>query len=184
MVNISEWASVTSASRTTVMRYVEIAEQAHLLNLLPPFSGGRRAEVTGASKICFLDNGVRNVLYGGFMPSKLRGDGNALWQNAVYGELRKRLPAGSDIRYWRSRNGAEVDFMVSTGERMLAIEVRSRPQREAKLTRGVRGFLEIYRPDCLGVINRTVREDLVDNDVDVRFRRPWELDELLEVVRS
>jgi len=118
------------------------------------------------------------------MPSRLRGDGNALWQNAVYGELRKRLPAGCDIRYWRSRNGAEIDFMISCAEKVLAIEVRSRPLREAKLTRGVRGFLEIYKPDCLGVINKSVRHDYVDFGVDVRFRMPWELDELLDVVRS
>jgi hypothetical protein len=183
MVNISEWASAAKASRTTVMRYVEIAEQAHLLHLLPPFTGGKRAEVTGASKVCFIDNGVRNAFFGGFLPSRLRGDGNALWQNAVYGELRKRLPVGCDIRYWRSRNGAEIDFMIKGGDKVLALEVRSRPLRQPKLTRGVRGFLEIYQPDCLGVLNKSVRHDMVDHGVDVMFRRPWELDELLDIVR-
>ena len=53
LVNISNWASLAQASRTAVSRYLAIAEEAHILHLLPPFAGGLRAEVKGSTQGLF-----------------------------------------------------------------------------------------------------------------------------------
>lgn len=179
LVNLTEWASLAQTSRNTVGRYLEIAEEAHILRLVPPFAGGKRLEVTGTPKVFFLDNGLRNAVFGGFKASHERGDRGALWENAVFNELAKRLDLLDEIRFWRSKNGAEVDFVVRRGERMIAIEVKAAELDRPTVSRGTHSFLEAYRPACLGVVNGSLRLDTVEDGVTVRFVRPWELDLVL-----
>ncbi len=179
LANLTEWASVAQASRSTVVRYLEIAEEAHVLRLVPPFHGGRRAEVTGTPKVYFLDNGLRNAVFGGFQPLASRPDRGALWENAIYGELLKRLRLLDEVRFWRSKGGAEVDFVVRRQNHLVALEVKAGPLRRPTLSRAARSFLSAYRPACLGVINGSLHLDTSEEGVPVRFRRPWELADIL-----
>ena len=184
LVNLSEWAGLAQASRNTVVRYLEIAEQAHLLRLVPPFAGGKRAEVTGTPKVYFLDNGLRNAVFGGFGPLQNRADRGVLWENALYGELIKRLPLLDEVRFWRSKNGAEVDFVIRRQNRLVALEVKAGALQRPTFSRASRSFLSAYRPVCFGVINASLRQDLSQEGLPVLFRRPWELDEILEFLEE
>jgi predicted AAA+ superfamily ATPase len=175
LVNLTEWASLAQASRQTVGRYLEIAEEAHVLRLVPPFAEGKRSEITGTPKVFFLDNGLRNAVFGGFTASGQRSDRGALWENAIFNELAKRLDLLDEIRFWRSKSGAEVDFVVRRGQRMVAIEVKAAELARQLLSRAAHSFLEAYRPACLGVVNASLRLDTVEHGVKVRFVRPWEI---------
>ena len=182
LVNIAEWAAVAQASRTAVNRYLDIAEEAHILRLVRPFVGGRRKELTGRPKVFFLDNGLRNAVFGGFADGSRRPDRGALWENAVFGELMKRLRLLDEVFYWRSQNGAEVDFVIRRQQRLLAIEVKAGALRQPTLPRAARSFLTAYRPDCLAILNASLHQDVEEEGVSVLFRRPWELGELLDIL--
>ena len=179
LVNLSEWAGLSQASRSTVGRYLDIAEEAHVIRLVPPFAGGRRSEITGTPKAYFLDNGLRNAVFGGFQPGAQRADRGALWENAVFDELAKRLELLDEILFWRTKSGAEVDFVVRRGERLVAVEVKAGDLPRPVLSRGTHSFLEAYRPACLGVVNASLRLDAEEDGVPVCFVRPWELDLVL-----
>ena len=179
LVNLTDWAALAQASRNTVGRYLEIAEEAHVLRLVPPFAGGKRSEITGTPKVFFLDNGLRNAVFGGFQASRERSDRGALWENAVFNELAKRLELLDEVRFWRSRSGAEVDFVIQRGDRMVAIEVKAAELPRPTVSRGTHSFLEAYRPACLGVVNASLRLDTVEEGVPIRFVRPWEIDLVL-----
>jgi predicted AAA+ superfamily ATPase len=179
LVNLTEWASLAQASRNTVGRYLEIAEEAHVLRLVPPFAGGKRSEITGTPKVFFVDNGLRNAVFGGFQPSRERADRGALWENAVFNELAKRLALLDEITFWRTKGGAEVDFVVRREDRMVAIEVKAGGLPRPTMSRGSRSFLDAYRPACLGVVNASLRLDTVEEGVTVRYVRPWEIDLIL-----
>ncbi|MEM1182984.1 MAG: ATP-binding protein, partial [Acidobacteriota bacterium] len=58
LVNFSEWASLASVSHQTAADYAHLLEQAHIIRLIRPFIGGKRAELTQAPKVFFLDNGL------------------------------------------------------------------------------------------------------------------------------
>ncbi len=179
LANISKWAAVVGASRNTVSRYLAIAAEAHILRLLLPFAGGLRAEVKGMPKVYFLDNGLRNTIFGGFEASSGRADKGALWENAVFCELMKRLSLLDEIFYWRTKSRAEVDFVVRRQGRLLAIEVKASELQRPTLSRAARSFIDAYRPACFSVINASLRHDTEVDGISVRFRRPWELGELI-----
>jgi len=180
LVNLSEWASVVQASRNTVARYLDIAEEAHVLRLVPPFVGGKRAEVTGTPKVYFVDNGLRNAVFGGFQAVGGRADRGALWENAVFSELLKRQSLLDEVRFWRTKNGAEVDFVVRRQDRLVALEVKAGALARPSLSRAARSFITAYKPECFCVINASLRLDTSVEGVPIRFCRPWELDLALD----
>jgi len=179
LVNLSHWANVAQTARGTVVRYLELMEEAHVLKMVPPFVGGRRAEITGTPKVYFVDNGMRNALFGGFTELADRSDRGALWENAVHAELLKRLRLLDEILFWRSKAGAEVDFVVRRRGEIVAIETKAGALGRPKLSRAGRSFIDAYRPRCFGVLNAGLRDDEEVDGVPVLYRRPWEIEELL-----
>ncbi|MDJ0765239.1 MAG: ATP-binding protein [Myxococcota bacterium] len=175
LVNISEWASICAVNRDTLRSYIEILESTHVVQLISPFVGGKRAELKGHPKLYFIDSGIRNQLVGDFNLLDERADKGQLLEGWVFGELRKAIPTGATIHFWRSTSGAEVDFVVQHGKNIAAIEVKATPLQRPKITRSARSFLTSYRPRCLYVINTTLDKDEVIGSTPVHFRRPHEL---------
>ncbi len=184
LVNLSAWASLAGVSRSTAERYLQIAEQAHLLRLVPPFTGGKRSEVTGAPKAFFLDNGLRNAVFAGFAPLDERPDRGALWENGVFAELAKRVELLDEIRHWRTTNQAEVDLVIRRRARLVAVEVKAGELARPRISRAARSFAAAYRPACLAVVNASLRLDTEVEGVPVRFLRPWELELILAALEG
>ena len=91
----------------------------------------------------------------------------------------KRLSLLDEVFYWRSKSQAEVDFVVRRQNHLLAIEVKAGQLQRPTLSRAARSFIDAYSPACFGVVNASLRRDIEVGGVNVRFRRPWELDELI-----
>ena len=177
VVNFSEWASLGAISNDTVAEYCRLLDEAHILRLVRPFVGGKRAEITSAPKVFFLDNGLRNQIFGGFQAFEDRGDRGVLMENLVFTELSKVLnPLLDGLRYWRSKSGAEIDFVVEHQGRLLAIEVKA-GDSFGKVGRGQRSFVEAYEPECLLVVSRGEHADREIGSTRVVFLGVGELAE-------
>ena len=173
LCNYSEWASNLGISADTVREYAAILEDAHVIRLVRPFVGGKRAEITSTPKVFFVDNGIRNRLFGGFAMFESRPDKGALLENYVFAAMLKRLnPILETIRYWRSKSGAEVDFVLEKeGGQVIGVEVKAGNAR-GKLTRSAYSFIEAYTPSQFWVVNDRNHEGFKHNDTDVYFTTP------------
>ncbi len=131
--------------------------------------GGKRAELTSARKVFFLDNGIRNQLFGGFTRLADRADRGALLENFVFTELAKSIhPLLDTISYWRSKSGAEMDFVVQRQGRLLACEVKAGDAR-GKISRSARSFIEAYSPEILLITSREPHPATTIGTTEVRF---------------
>jgi predicted AAA+ superfamily ATPase len=153
LVNVSEWAALCGVSRDTVEEYLQILEDSLLLERLPVYAAGRRAELTSASKIFFLDVGLRNGLLRDFRSPQERVDAGAMWEGWVFSELKKGLRPGDGLWYWRTRSGAEVDFVVTRPEGLEGYEVKAAALTRPALSRSARSFIEAYAPASFVVLN-------------------------------
>ena len=148
LVCLSEWAAICGVSAKTVARYASILEESHIVSLVRPWLSGKRAELTSAPKVFFIDNGIRNAVLGRFAALDRRDDLGALAENWVYGEICKAThPLLDGVGHWRTRSGAEVDFVVELGGRIVAVEVKAGPSPRRRLSRSARSFIAAARPD-------------------------------------
>lgn len=182
LVNFTEWSSALGIARETVARYLEILESAHIVVTLPPFAGGKRAEVTSRPKIFLVDPGLRNRLLHDFSPFDERVDRGPLLESWVFSELWKALPPDATLHFWRSSSKAEVDFVMVRGDKILAIEVKASALRRPKLSRSSRSFLEAYAPERFAIASMGLRHEERIDDVPVEWLQPWDLRARIEEI--
>ena len=176
VVNVAEWASICGVSTRTVQRYASILEEAHVVSLVRPFVSGRRAEITGSPKVFFHDNGIRNAVLGRLAPLNRRDDLGALWENWVFSEIAKAIhPLLDSVGFWRTRSGAEVDFVVRTGERLLAVEAKAGLAVKPRLSRGARSFIVAVQPERFLVAHRGPRHEAEIDGCPVTWTDPAEV---------
>ena len=170
LVNLSEWASILGVSASTVAAYLALLEETHVLVRVRPFIGGKRAELTRTPKVYFLDNGLRNQLAGGLAPLSSRADVGKLLENLTFSELHKRYPEPGAVRYWRTRNGAEVDFVLERPSGgLLGLEVKASRGTQGRIPRSVRSFVAAYAPDRVLIVHRGVDHAVRLGDTEVRW---------------
>jgi len=156
LVNVEEWSALCAVPRREIEHYLEILEGSHLVARIHPFHGGRRAELVQRPKIYFCDGGIRNALLGRLTPFAEREDSGALFEAWVGAELLKHLSPLLPLdvlRFWRSKAGAEVDFVLERSSGLLGIECKASSMRAPRLTRSSRSFIEAYQPTEFWVVN-------------------------------
>ncbi|MEW5806563.1 MAG: ATP-binding protein [Acidobacteriota bacterium] len=140
LVNVSELSRTVGISRPTVMNFLSILENSFLISMIPPYSRSHRVEVRKASKIYWLDNGLRNYLINDLSASPSRTDMGILLENAVFTGLTKRKKEMDHLYYWRTKDVTEVDFVCESGRELIPIEVKT----HARIHRGMSNFLKKY----------------------------------------
>ncbi len=155
LVNLSEWSRVLGVATTTVSDYLGLLEETHVVRLIRPFIGGKRAELTQTPKVFYLDNGLRNAVVGDLGALPRRTDVGKLMENWVFSELHKRFPEPGAVRFWRTRNRAEVEFVLErTPGEIVGIEVKSQRASPPRIPRSLRSFLAAYAPRRTLVVHR------------------------------
>ena len=75
----------------------------------------------------------------------------------------KTLPREWIVHYWRTKGGAEVDFVLVLGERRIPIEVKA--GRIPRLGRSARSFIDVYEPADLLLVTGVEDTDAAPEQV-------------------
>ncbi len=143
IVNYNELSSSSGMPYHELKRSLNVLVKTFVCAESRPFFTNKKKELVKAPRVFFLDNGFRNVIAGSFQPLADRPDSGQLNENFVASELVK---SGVELRYWRTKAKAEVDFIVESEGKIFPVEVKSRLSGP-KLTRSFKNFLEEYRPE-------------------------------------
>lgn len=171
LLNMSNLAQGCGVNRKTVQNYLDILEETHIIRRILPFQDGKRSEVTRTPKCYFVDNGIRNVLLGQTSEPDIleRPDTGAVVENWLLSELLKNLPSRWSVHYWRSTSKAEMDFVLSDGRQVMAVEVKAGRLTRPAVSRSARSFLDAYAPSVLFVVNQSLDTAIMVQDRPVRF---------------
>ncbi len=77
-------------------------------------------------------------------------------------------PILDEARYWRSKSGAEVDFILESGGEISAFEVKPTLPR-ARISKSTRSFIEAYRPARFYYVTDQTHADLELDNTIIRF---------------
>jgi predicted AAA+ superfamily ATPase len=141
LVNQTELGRDTGLPQPTVHRYLNLLETSHQLVRLPAFSVNRTKRLIKSPKAYWSDTGLALDLAGSDKPT------GAHFENMVLAELlawRETDVVRTEVLYWRTASGQEVDFVVERGRRLLPIEVKATTRPRLGDAQCLLMFLEEY----------------------------------------
>ena len=136
--NTIEYSSIARSAGVKYSKAREIVdalEISYLVHVVRPYHRNKASELRKAPKIYFTDTGVKHAVEGKY------GDvvGGSDVETLVLSEL---LKAGYRPKYWRTKGGAEVDFVVEAGLETVPIEVKT--AWDGGVPSGLREFISTY----------------------------------------
>jgi len=99
-----------------------------------------------------------------FSALELRPDKGAMVENFVATEL---YSLGKGLKYWRTKNKAEVDFILDFGEGLVPVEVKA--GLETNVPSSLLSFIDKYSPDGAFVINESLGRSRLVRKTKVNF---------------
>lgn len=169
-INYSDLSSLTLLSNQTVRKYIWYTEKTFVVESVPTYFTNKEKEIVKSPMYYFLDLGLRNFLRGPFQDES---DMGFRFQNLVFRLLESRYRhTMTNIHYWRSKGGSEVDFVLHFGTDVLPVEVKAKSFQKPKVTRSYRSFLERYKPKEGWIVHTgAYLEERIDDTI-VKFK-PW-----------
>lgn len=148
LVNMAELSSTIGLDEKTIKHYLWYLEQTFVLKKVTPYCRNIRKEIIKAPVYYFYDLGLRNFSLGLFglaeIPAALSGH---LFENVVFNVLKSKVGlTPTRIHFWRTRDQAEVDFVLETGLEVVPIEAKHTRMQRPEITRSFRNFLQKYAP--------------------------------------
>lgn len=163
LLNQTELARDTGVSQPTVFRYLNILESSALFVRLPAFAQNRTKRLIKSPKPYWLDPGLTSFLCGIFDSTALENarEKGAIFEALILLHLRslsQLLTPSARLYYWRTTSGAEVDFVVEHGRKLLAIEVKMTDAPTYADAKHLRAFLTAYKEAAGGFVIHTGSE--------------------------
>ena len=170
LVNFSEIANTLGVAVKTVQNYLWYLQKTFILKKVSPYFQNTRKEITKSPVFYFYDLGLRNYILSQFGDLSRSKDVGFLFENLVFNTLREKFAGtSSKINFWRSKDKAEVDFIINTGRSVLPIEAKFSALKEPEITRSMRSFIAKYEPKRAFVVNLTLRQIIKVDKTTVNF---------------
>ena len=148
-MNQTELGRDTGLPQPTVHRYLNLLETSYQLVRLPAFSVNRTKRLIKSPKAYWTDTGLALHLSGLTEPTGVH------FENTVLAELsawRETDSVRTEVLYWRTASGQEVDFVVERGRQLLPIEVKTTTRPRLSDAQSLSTFLEEYDDMAKGAL--------------------------------
>jgi predicted AAA+ superfamily ATPase len=148
VINLHALSQDAGVSYETARRYLEVLEDTLVLFRIPAWSGSDRATLVAHPKLLLFDLGVRNALLRRPLDRPLDDERGLLLEHLVGLELRRRegtIWPDLRVQHFRTRGGAEVDFVLSVGRELWAIEVKASRRVDLRDLKGLDAFADRAR---------------------------------------
>lgn len=154
LVNVNELANSSGLSYRKCEDYIYLLEQMFIIKMVEPFFTNKRKVITKMKKVYFTELGLRNIIIGNFNSIENRNDNGALFENFVYLELLRILPSYTRIYFYRTKDGAEVDFIIDNMKQKFAIETKFKNLNKEFSLKSFKSITEIENIAETYLINR------------------------------
>ncbi|WDN88952.1 hypothetical protein BuS5_01920 [Desulfosarcina sp. BuS5] len=168
MINYTNIASDAQVPRSTVQEYFQILRDTLLGDDLPAWRKSVKRKPVFTSKFYFFDIGVARFLQGRRGLAMRSPEFGEAFEAYIHHEIKTwcDFKGGSDLSYWRSTSGFEVDFVING---KTAIEVKGKVNTTKKDRKGLTAIKEeaLLKNYILVTLEETPRKD---GDISIL---PW-----------
>ena len=151
-INFSSFGSSLGVSNTTVRNYIDLLEGTFMLQSVRPYYSNTGKRLVKSPKVYISDTGILASLLG--LPDFASISGHpvfgALWETLVLATITGQLPY-ANISFYRSSQGAEMDFVIEQKGIKIAIECKA--SVSPSLTRGNWSAIQDIQADQVLVVS-------------------------------
>lgn len=176
ILNYSELSNTLNVSLPTIKNYLWYLEKTFVVERVSPFFKNARKELTKSPTVYFYDVGMRNYALGLFGQDGASNDFGFLFQNLIFNILKNKLVfSGAKINFWRTKDKAEVDFVINFGQKIMPIETKYKNLKQPTVERSAKSFIDKYQPKKFLIINKNLKDQIKIGGTKVQFLPFWEL---------
>jgi len=176
IINYSEFSSTLGIAVKTIKNYLWYAEKTFVVEKVTPYFRNIRKEITKSPVYYFKDLGLRNYCLGLFGNLVSPSEMSFVFQNFVFNILKDKLVyTPAELHFWRTKDKAEVDFIVNLGGELLPVEVKFKKLKKPVIGRSLRSFITRYKPRHAWIVNLSLSENVELNLTKIHFLPYYEL---------
>jgi uncharacterized protein len=161
--NIIKYQELSGSSGLThkeLKKHLNILEKTYIISLVSPFFTNKRTELVKNPKVYFEDLGLRNFSLTDFRFPDFRNDTGCLVENHSFNLL--KMFFGSNVKYWRTKAKAEVDFVIEKEQAVFPIEIKYTSKRT--VGKSLYSFIEKFNPPTALVLTKDyISEEMIKN---------------------
>src|SRR3989338_7091130 len=167
-ISVNSLADEVGMSSKAINHYLDILEQTYVNYRIYSYSKNLGNELKKSCKTYLYDLGMRNVLLKDFSGPD-RKDYGVILESFVFLRLQTMLQSNIEIKFWRTKDGGEVDFIVLKDRKAIPIEVKATVER-SEIPAGLKRFLHRYpaTPSAY-VINALLNDQINFNKCHIHY---------------
>lgn len=125
-INYSHIGNALNISNQTIKNYVDLLASAYMLHVVQPYLSNFGKRLVKSPKVYIADAGIAATLLNIKSFQELSGHPSfgAIWEQIVLSNLKGIFP-DSEIYYYRTTGGAEIDFIMKLNNQTIAIECKA-----------------------------------------------------------
>ncbi|MCK4797452.1 MAG: ATP-binding protein, partial [Spirochaetes bacterium] len=183
IISIANLAREIRLSEPAVSHHLDLLAQTFVAFPLSSYSKNLANELKKAKKYYQFDIGIRNCLLNDFSDIENREDRGIIIESFVFLSFIKQLKPNMDIKFWRTRQGDEVDFILLKNRIPYPIEVKYKLNSK-NIPDGIKKFLVKYKNAPGGmVISKDLQGEMKFDNRTIKFIK-WEHVENIEYLKN
>jgi len=125
-VDYTSLAKSLNISSPSIKNYIDLLESTYMIDVVPPYISNMGKRLVKAPKVYVSDSGIASTLLhlNGFEALSGHPCFGAIWEQIVLTNLKGLFP-NARFNFYRTSNGAEVDFVMTVGNTVFAIECKA-----------------------------------------------------------
>ncbi len=146
LLNYAELGRSLELTINTIKSYIGFLRNAFLIRLIEPYYTNVKKRIVKSPKVYIRDSGIMHYLSGIESMEQLSGHPKkgASWEGFVVEQIIPLLPANRKVYFYRTHDGAELDMVLTKGNRPVAsIEIKY--GSETRPTRGNTEAVQILK---------------------------------------
>jgi uncharacterized protein len=165
-VNYSSLGNSLGVSNTTVKNYIDILQSTFMIEIVPPHMTNTGKRLIKSPKVYINDSGILTALLGLKDFVQLAGHPvlGSLWEGVVLANLKGHFP-GTDIRFYRTNHGSEIDFLVMLPKGFIAVECKA--SRAPALSKGTFSAIHDLKPEFTFIVSPVEKGYPAGKGIDV-----------------
>lgn len=105
------------------------------------------------------------------------------FQNFVFNILKEKIKKSSVIiNFWRTKEKAEVDFVINSGRGVIPVEVKYRKLEKPEIQRSMQSFIKKYQPKKAFIVNLEMKKKVIRDKTEIYFMPFYEISKVADLI--